>query len=56
MHDLASRLGGTGTALLVDATTPGTPTKVAEVTAGANLPVIFVEARNYPLSELILLM
>ena len=50
---VVERLAGTGAALLVDATRPGLPSKVAELTAEPGLPVIFAEARYHPLSELL---
>jgi predicted TIM-barrel fold metal-dependent hydrolase len=50
---IVERLSGTGAVLLVDATTPGLPSRIAAATAGAALPVIFTEARYYPLSELL---
>jgi predicted TIM-barrel fold metal-dependent hydrolase len=56
LDDIATRLAGTGAALLVDATMPGLPTVVAERTAEAGIPIIFTEARYYPLTELLPLM
>lgn len=50
---LVERLSGTEAALLVDATAPGLPSQIATATAGAGVPVIFAEARYYPLSELL---
>ncbi len=50
---IVERLSGTGAALLVDASTPGLPSKIAAATAEAAVPVIFTEARYYPLSELL---
>lgn len=53
---LVERLDGTGVALMLESTTPGLPSFVAERTAGARVPVIFTEARYYPLTEIIPLM
>jgi predicted TIM-barrel fold metal-dependent hydrolase len=52
-RQVVERLRGTGAALLVDATTPGLPSQIAAATAEAAVPVIFTEARYYPLSELL---
>ncbi|MBX3072062.1 MAG: amidohydrolase family protein [Thermomicrobiales bacterium] len=53
MEKIVDRLAGTGAALLVNATTPGLPSRVAERTVPAGIPVIFTEARYFPLTELI---
>jgi predicted TIM-barrel fold metal-dependent hydrolase len=50
---VVERLRGTGAVLLVDATTPGLPSQIAAATAEAGVPVIFTEARYYPLCELL---
>ncbi len=53
LRQIVERLKGTGAALLIEATTPGLPSAIAEETAEAGLPVIFTEARYFPLSELL---
>lgn len=53
VRQIVERLQGTGAAVLIEATTPGLPSAIAEQTADARLPVIFTEARYYPLSELL---
>ena len=53
LTEIVERLAGTGAALLVDATMPGLPSKVAAATAAAGVPLIFTEARYYPLAELL---
>jgi predicted TIM-barrel fold metal-dependent hydrolase len=50
---VVERLAGTKAVLLVDASTPGLPSQIAAATADAAIPVIFTEARYYPLSELL---
>lgn len=50
---IVARLAGTGAALLIDATTPGLPTRLAERSAAHGVPLIFTEARYFPLTELI---
>ncbi|CAN5719163.1 hypothetical protein BH23CHL4_BH23CHL4_26510 [soil metagenome] len=50
---LLEELANTGAALLIDATTPGLPSRIVERAADTNLPLIFTEARYFPLSELI---
>jgi predicted TIM-barrel fold metal-dependent hydrolase len=50
---IAEKLRQTGAAVMVEATTPGLPSRVAERVAGDDLPVIFTEARYFPLTELI---
>jgi predicted TIM-barrel fold metal-dependent hydrolase len=50
---VVARQRGTGAILLVDATTPGLPSRIAATTADAGVPVIFTEARYYPLTELL---
>lgn len=47
------RLAGTGAVLLTTATTHGLPTRLAAATAEAGVPIIFSEARYYPLAELL---
>jgi predicted TIM-barrel fold metal-dependent hydrolase len=53
LGQVVERLAGSGAALLVEATTPGLPSTVAAATADAAVPVIFTEARYFPLSELL---
>jgi predicted TIM-barrel fold metal-dependent hydrolase len=53
LTQIVERLAGTGAVLMLEATPPGLPTKVAERTAAAGLPVIFTEARYGPLGELL---
>jgi predicted TIM-barrel fold metal-dependent hydrolase len=52
-RQVVEHLRGTGAVLLVDATTPGLPSQIAAATAEAGVPVIFTEARYYPLCELL---
>lgn len=53
MEQIVNRLKGTGAVLMIDALTPGHPSKVAALTAEAAIPVIFTDARYFPLSELL---
>lgn len=50
---IVERLAGTGAALLIDSTTPGLPSRLAERAAVHAVPLIFTEARYFPLTELI---
>lgn len=50
---IAEELGDTGSALLVEATTPGLPTRLVERVVGNDLPIIFTEGRYFPLTELL---
>jgi uncharacterized protein len=52
---IIEELAGTGAVLMVEATTPGLPSLLAERSHGADLPIIFTEARYFPLTELLLL-
>ncbi|HET8523195.1 MAG TPA: amidohydrolase family protein [Thermomicrobiales bacterium] len=53
LDQIVDQLGGTGAVLMVEATTPGLPSRIAERTVGDDLPVIFTEARYFPLTELL---
>ena len=53
LDQIVARLKGTGSVLMIEATTPGLPSLVAARTADARIPVIFTEARYFPLSELL---
>ncbi len=50
---LIDRLAGTGAALLVESAPAGLPSAVVVRTSQAGVPVIFSEARYFPLTELI---
>jgi predicted TIM-barrel fold metal-dependent hydrolase len=50
---IVEALADTGAALLIDATVPGMASRVAARSADSGVPLIFTEARYFPLTELI---
>ncbi len=55
LEAIVEKLAGTGAVLSIDASSPGLPSQVVSVRGGASVPLLFTEARYYPLSELLLL-
>jgi predicted TIM-barrel fold metal-dependent hydrolase len=53
LDQIVDQLAGTGAVLMVEATTPGLPSHITERTVGHDVPIIFTEARYFPLTELL---
>lgn len=53
IEDIVAKLADSGAVLMAAATLAGLPSRLAAAAAKVNLPVIFTDARYFPLSELI---